>query len=579
MSVEKLISEHMDVWAGAVTQKATRGRGGGDKRELMGINKLRQLILELAVRGKLVSQSSADSPATDPLAEIDRKRGVFESANRGGKKQRAFQADALEGRSNFPSSWSVRPLSDLVRVLNGRAYKKNEMLSSGTPLLRVGNLFTSKEWYYSDLELEADKYIDGGDLIYAWSASFGPFIWQGERAIYHYHIWKLDPFCDESTSKQYLCLFLKAVTEEIKAGGNGIAMVHMTKAKMEVLAVPVPPIEEQHRIVEKVDELMALCDRLEEQSGEQIEAHEQLVDTLLDTLTRSENAPELAENWARVAQHFDTLFTTEHSIDRLKQTVLQLAVMGQLVPQSSSDTSATTLLTAARVEKSKLVDSGFVRARKALPDSKSRSIRFGIPNSWEWVQVDDLAIVQGGIQKQPKRRPGENACSYLRVADVQRGELSDCADLPEFELFPGELEQRTLAAGDVLIVEGNGSADEIGRCAVWDARVSPCVYQNHLIRVRPVGGVESRWIELFLNSPAGVQEMKRLAVTTSGLYNLSVGKIRAIEVPLPPLAEQLRILSVVDEVNEVCRSLRESVNHGVSLQSATASSLVEQLKH
>ena len=96
----------------------------------------------------------------------------------------------------LPAGWTSAQLSELVRVVNGRAYKKAELLESGTPVLRVGNLFTSNHWYYSDLELEEDKHCDVGDLIYAWSASFGPFIWQGPRVIYHYHIWKLPLFSE-----------------------------------------------------------------------------------------------------------------------------------------------------------------------------------------------------------------------------------------------------------------------------------------------------------------------------------------------------------------------------------------------
>src|SRR5690606_4148142 len=118
----------------------------------------------------------------------------------------------------------------------------------------------------------------------------------------------------------------------------------MTKAKMEELVVPVPPLSEQHRIVQKVDELMALCDRLEQQTSDQLEAHETLVDTLLGTLTQSENATDLADNWARLATHFDTLFTTEQSIEKLKQTILHLAVIGRLVEQNTGDAQAEELV-------------------------------------------------------------------------------------------------------------------------------------------------------------------------------------------------------------------------------------------
>jgi len=120
--------------------------------------------------------------------------------------------------------------------------------------------------------------------------------------------------------------------------------------------------------------------------------------------------------------------------------------------------------------------------------------------------------------------------------------------MERFELQPGELEKKRLVAGDLLVVEGNGSETEIGRCALWDGSVEDCVHQNHIIRCRPLGSIWSQFILLFLNSPSGMNEMKQLAITTSGLYSLSVGKIRGIDVPLPPLAEQKRIVARVDQL-------------------------------
>ena len=154
--------------------------------------------------------------------------------------------------------WQVKKLGDVCRLINGRAYKKHEMLSEGKyPLLRVGNFFSNRSWYYSDLELDDDKYCDKGDLLYAWSASFGPRIWDGSKVIYHYHIWKIE-LNHGLVDKKYLFHLLDWDTEQIKAEqGTGSTMLHVTKGAMENRLLPFPTISEQKHIVVILNEVFA----------------------------------------------------------------------------------------------------------------------------------------------------------------------------------------------------------------------------------------------------------------------------------------------------------------------------------
>jgi len=148
--------------------------------------------------------------------------------------------------------WPLVELGTVARLINGRAYKQEELLTEGpTPVLRVGNFFSNRGWYYSNLELEPDKYCNPGDLLFAWSASFGPRIWDGPRAIYHYHIWKVEP--TEAIDKMFLFHLLAADSEKIKSEGNGIAMVHATKGGMEMRKFPLPPLEVQKEIVAEIE--------------------------------------------------------------------------------------------------------------------------------------------------------------------------------------------------------------------------------------------------------------------------------------------------------------------------------------
>jgi type I restriction enzyme S subunit len=163
-------------------------------------------------------------------------------------------------------------LGEVARFINGRAYKQEELLETGKyRVLRVGNFFTNNNWYYSDLELDADKYCEEGDLLYAWSASFGPRVWIGEKVIYHYHIWKVLPA--ESISKDFLYVLLDSETERMKTqNANGFALLHITKGTIEnwECIIPTNKIEQQ-----KIASCLSSLDEL-------ISAHSQKLELLKD---------------------------------------------------------------------------------------------------------------------------------------------------------------------------------------------------------------------------------------------------------------------------------------------------------
>jgi type I restriction enzyme S subunit len=166
--------------------------------------------------------------------------------------------------------------------------------------------------------------------------------------------------------------------------------------------------------------------------------------------------------------------------------------------------------------------------------------------NWPMVSLGDVAEIQGGIQKQPKRSPQRNAFPFLRVANVTAQGLN-LEEIHAIELFDGELERYRLRRGDLLVVEGNGSASQIGRAAVWDGSIKDAVHQNHLIRVRPGCLLNERFLGLFWNSPSNRAELARIASSTSGLHTLSVAKLKRIMLPLPPPNQQRRIVEVLED--------------------------------
>lgn len=182
-----------------------------------------------------------------------------------------------------------------------------------------------------------------------------------------------------------------------------------------------------------------------------------------------------------------------------------------------------------------------------------------LPPGWREENLGSVSEIQGGIQKQPSRAPKNNSYPFLRVANVLRRRLS-LDEVHRVELFPGELERLRLAPGDLLVVEGNGSAGEIGRAAIWDGSIPDCVHQNHLIRVRARDGLLPEFLELYWNSPTGAARVGAVASSTSGLFTLSVRKVAALPVPLPPLAEQRKIIAACRERLDAAERLTADVD-------------------
>ncbi len=534
-----------------------------------GIKKLRELILELAVRGKLVPQDPSDEPASELLRRIAEEKARLVAGVKIKKQKPLTERDDEAPAFELPAGWAWARLSDVVNVLNGRAYKKEELLDAGTPVLRVGNLFTSNHWYYSNLTLEEDKYCNPGDLLFAWSASFGPFIWHGERSIYHYHIWKLDFYAKGQLSKHYLYNYLLEQTQEIKAAGHGVSMVHMTKEKMEKLVVPVPPLAEQHRIVAKVDELMGLCDSLEAQQADAVSAHAQLVQALLDSLTQASDATDFATNWQRLAEHFHTLFTTEPSIDALKQTLLQLAVMGKLVPQDPSDEPASELLKRIAEEKARLVFEGKIKKQKSLPEVDEDEEPYALPLSWNWVRFDSVSNTRLGKMLDKAKNKGELR-PYLRNTNVQWFNF-EIDDLKSMRFEEHELDEYRVIPGDLVICEGG----EPGRCAVWQGDVEDMFIQKALHRARPWLGISPFFLQFCLKAAAHSGFLDQF-FTGATIKHFSGEKLAKYPVPLPPIAEQHRIVAKVDQLMALCDQLKTRLTQTRQLNEQLANTLVEQ---
>ncbi len=195
--------------------------------------------------------------------EIDKARSATEANAK--NAEALFQSCLNKVFESGGDGWSFKELPSLCTLFNGRAYSKNELLDSGKyTVLRVGNFFTNEHWYYSNLELEDNKYCENGDLLYAWSASFGPRIWGGDKVIYHYHIWKIVPN-EDVVDKMFLYYLLEWDVDKIKSDhGTGATMIHVSKKSMESRVLPYVDMKRQKNIVLRLDALKSHSDSLKQ---------------------------------------------------------------------------------------------------------------------------------------------------------------------------------------------------------------------------------------------------------------------------------------------------------------------------
>lgn len=537
-----------------------------------GIKKLRELILELAVRGKLVPQDLNDEPASELLKRIAEEKARLVAQGKIKKQKDLTDAPELVARFPLPAGWAATSIGEATICRDGERVPVSQAEREGRKKIfdyygASGVIDKIDDYLFDKPLLLVGE--DGANLINRSTPI--AFMARGRYWVNnHAHV--LDGINEELLL--YIDLYFNAI--DLKPYVTGTAQPKMNQSKMNGIPIALPPAAEQKRIITKVDELMALCDRLEAQQGDAENAHAQLVQALLDSLTQASDASEFADNWQRLAEHFHTLFTTEPSIDALKQTLLQLAVMGKLVPQYPCDEPAENLVKRIKAEKQRYLSESKARKQKALATDARQEPPFETPESWEWQTVDDVLHVTGGVTL--GRKLGSRKLlskPYLRVANVQRGHL-ELEHIKEVEVPEDELEKYLLQSGDLLITEG-GDWDKVGRTATWRDELPECLHQNHVFRARAVvSDWEPRWAEMYLNSAPAREYFAGSSKQTTNLASINMTQLRACAFPLPPLAEQHRIVAKIDQLMALCEQLKTRLTEARQLNEQLASTLVER---
>ncbi len=579
MALENLITEHIDIWTSAVKTRSTSGRGSSKKLELYGVKKLRELILELAVRGQLVPQDPNDEPASVLLESIAEEKEQLVKEKKIRKEKNLPDISDVEKPFLLPIGWSWSFLGSVCQIERGGSPRPIKSFLTDSPdglnWIKIGDTQIGGKYITHAAEkirpegLSKTRKVFPGDFLLTNSMSFGrPYITQIEGCIHDGWL-RISP--PVSLNKDYLYNLLSSpfIVSSFKDSAAGAVVMNLNADKVRETIIAIPPTNEQHRIVAKVDELMTLCDQLEQQTEASIEAHQVLVTTLLDTLTNSANADELMQNWARISEHFDTLFTTEESIDQLKQTILQLAVMGKLVPQDPSDEPAAELLKRIAEEKAQLVKENKIKKQKALPPISEDEKPFELPSGWEWCRFGNVATSRLGKMLDKSKNVGA-PLPYLRNTNVQWHKF-DLDDVKLMKIEDSEREEFLVLPGDLLICEGG----EPGRCAIWEDEKQEIYFQKALHRARPLGQCLPEYLQVCLTVDAANGVLDNY-FTGATIKHFVGAKLNNYIHPLPPVEEQKRIVNKISDLIKICEQLKCLLRQSQTTQLHLTDAIVEQ---
>ncbi|EGK12694.1 restriction endonuclease subunit S [Psychrobacter sanguinis] len=559
---EQLITEHIDIWTSAILAKSTSGRGSSKKYELYGITKLRGLIFDLAVRGKLVPQDLDDEPASKLIERVVTRKFSEITEN-----EKIF---------TLPLGWSWIKLEDIAEINGGFAFKSSDYTSDGIRVIRISDFnemgFKSDKVvrYPYSLDLERYRLEENNILMAMTGGTVGksllvqalpePMI-VNQRVATIKLIQGINSTYINSLIRSEL---IQSVINEAKNSTND----NISMKSIKNFLIPLPPFAEQKRIVAKVDELMLLCDQLEQQTETSIDAHATLVEVLLSTLTDSADADELAQNWARIAEHFDSLFTTEQSIKSLKQTVLQLAVMGKLVPQNPDDEPASVLLERINEVKSKLVKEEGLRT-SASKELNADDKYLTQPHGWEWMRLGNLAKFIDYRGKTPTKI--ENGVRLITAKNIRYGyvDLKPEEFISEDE-YTSWMTRGFPKQGDTLFTP----EAPLGNAANIDIKGKFALAQRAICFQWHISEISDFLLLQILAQPFQLQLIDNATGMTA--TGIKASKLKEIPMIIPPLAEQHRIVTKVDELMAICDQLKARLQQSQETQVQLTDALIDK---
>ncbi len=420
------------------------------------------------------------------------------------------------------------------------------------PLIRIRDISKMDTEAYFDGDYDPAYVVKAGDYLVGMDGDFNLRRWNGKDGLLNQRVMRINGWrC--GVEPEFVKLPLQFVLDHLHGETSLTTVKHLSAKQVNGIEIPLPPLAEQHRIVAKVDELMALCDRLEAARQAREATRDKLTAASLARLNAPD--PETFADDARFAlDALPALTTRADQIKQLRQTILNLAVRGKLVPQDPNDEPASKLLRRIAEEKVRLVKDRQIRSRDIQPPIPSDEVPFNLPDSWVWTRLGTLCfLITDGAHHTPKYQ--DEGVPFLSVKDVSGG-IIDFANTR----FISKEAHRELAKrcnpefGDILLtkVGTTGIAVEV------DTEQEFSIFVSLALLKFSRENIDRRFLCHLINSPF---VKRQSADNTQGIgnKNLVLRLINQFAIPLPPLAEQHRIVAKVDELMAMCDRLEASL--------------------
>lgn len=542
------------------------------------VPRLRRFILNLAVRGKLVLQDQNDEPAAELLERIAAEKTRMIKSGELRKKSKLPALEPEELPFDIPHSWKwsrIREITgDRGQTVPDRDFTYIDVTSINK---EVGCIEAAKTISAGQAPSRARKIVRKGDVVYSCVRPYLLNVAVVEREMSPAPIAStafavLNGFGLVDPRFQWIVLRSPFMVSCVQEGMRGQAYPAINESDFACLPFPLPPLAEQHRIVAKVDQLMALCDRL----AAAREAREATRDRLTAASLTSLSEPDLDERLFRqyAGFAFDTLgvlTSRSDQIKQLRQTILDLAVRGKLVPQDPNNEPASELLNRIAVEKASVEKKGSKNVEQPHLFGADGSILYDLPEGWAWSDAKNLAqpneLITYGILKPVWVDTG---VPTVRVTEMKTGTI-DVGTLRRCDPARArKFSKTTLASGDLLISKDG----TIGKTAFVPEELAGGNVTQHILRFAISRWVYRRFVKLVIDAPFS-QEWMRDETKGVALKGVNVADFRRMPIPVPPMEEQHRIVAKVDELMALCARLETSLDQST----ATRSRLLDSLLH